>query len=302
LLNTWQVDAIDVVPGKYFPDPVRATEREITSVRQYWQDQGISLVGMQSLLFGTQGLNLFADSVIQQKMLNHLQAVSRIAARLGIPALVFGSPKNRDRQGLNDDLTLEIATDFFRRLGEVAQQEGVIFCLEPNPTCYGANFMTTSSEAASVVREVNHPAIKMQLDTGAITINQEDIHTILQRDADIIGHIHLSEPNLLPLGRSTANHADIANALNTVLPQFVATIEMLETKNELPDRGRRSIKLCHAVLSRLCRGSFMKWLILILGIASNASASVLIKMAMTPPRKLPSLAEPLAVLSTGRYG
>ncbi|QGY29751.1 EamA family transporter [Pantoea cypripedii] len=41
----------------------------------------------------------------------------------------------------------------------------------------------------------------------------------------------------------------------------------------------------------------MKWLILILGIASNASASVLIKMAMTPPRKLPSLAEPLAVLS-----
>ncbi|MDP2904288.1 MAG: SMR family transporter [Methylovulum sp.] len=33
----------------------------------------------------------------------------------------------------------------------------------------------------------------------------------------------------------------------------------------------------------------MKWLILILGIASNASASVLVKMAMMPPRKFPSL-------------
>jgi small multidrug resistance pump len=33
----------------------------------------------------------------------------------------------------------------------------------------------------------------------------------------------------------------------------------------------------------------MKWLILILGIASNASASVLVKMAMIPPRKFPSL-------------
>ena len=33
----------------------------------------------------------------------------------------------------------------------------------------------------------------------------------------------------------------------------------------------------------------MKWLILILGITSNASASVLIKMAMMPPRKFPSL-------------
>jgi len=33
----------------------------------------------------------------------------------------------------------------------------------------------------------------------------------------------------------------------------------------------------------------MKWLILILGIVSNASASVLVKMAMMPPRKFPTL-------------
>lgn len=41
----------------------------------------------------------------------------------------------------------------------------------------------------------------------------------------------------------------------------------------------------------------MKWLILILGIASNASASVLVKIAMMPPRKFPSLSEPIAALS-----
>lgn len=41
----------------------------------------------------------------------------------------------------------------------------------------------------------------------------------------------------------------------------------------------------------------MKWLILIIGIACNASASVLIKMAMMPPRKLPSLTAPLELLS-----
>ncbi|EOW5524452.1 multidrug transporter [Escherichia coli] len=41
----------------------------------------------------------------------------------------------------------------------------------------------------------------------------------------------------------------------------------------------------------------MKWLILILGIACNASASVLVKMAMMPPRKFPSLGDPLASLS-----
>jgi small multidrug resistance pump len=41
----------------------------------------------------------------------------------------------------------------------------------------------------------------------------------------------------------------------------------------------------------------VKWLILILGIASNASASVLVKMSMTPPRKFPSPSDPMGALS-----
>jgi len=41
----------------------------------------------------------------------------------------------------------------------------------------------------------------------------------------------------------------------------------------------------------------MKWLVLFLGVASNASASVLVKFAMMPPRKFPSFNEPMAALS-----
>ncbi len=40
----------------------------------------------------------------------------------------------------------------------------------------------------------------------------------------------------------------------------------------------------------------MKWLILIAGIAANPSASVLVKIAMMPPRQFPSLSEPLIAL------
>ncbi len=41
----------------------------------------------------------------------------------------------------------------------------------------------------------------------------------------------------------------------------------------------------------------MKWLILIMGIAANASASVLVKMAMMPPRQFPSLRDPWGAIS-----
>jgi multidrug transporter EmrE-like cation transporter len=45
----------------------------------------------------------------------------------------------------------------------------------------------------------------------------------------------------------------------------------------------------------------MQWLILVLGITANALASVLIKLAMMPPRKFPVLTDPLAALSNGPF-
>lgn len=41
----------------------------------------------------------------------------------------------------------------------------------------------------------------------------------------------------------------------------------------------------------------MKWLILLLGIASNASASVLIKIGLLPPHQLPSPGNPFALFT-----
>lgn len=41
----------------------------------------------------------------------------------------------------------------------------------------------------------------------------------------------------------------------------------------------------------------MKWIILLSGIASNALASVLVKFAVTPPRRFPSLSDPMAALT-----
>jgi multidrug transporter EmrE-like cation transporter len=41
----------------------------------------------------------------------------------------------------------------------------------------------------------------------------------------------------------------------------------------------------------------MKWIILICGIAANAGASVLVKKAMLPPHRLPTLHDPIAALT-----
>ena len=232
LLHGFGVDAIDVAPGKYFPYPAKATKEDIVRVKNWWSERGIEITGMQALLFGTTGLNVFGPQQAQDAMLQHLTAVCRIGAGLGAKLLVFGSPKNRNRTGLSDQQAMDVAVSFFRRLGDVAQSYGVVICLEPNPTCYGANFMTTSAETARVVKQIGHPAVRMQLDTGALTINGEDPTTVLQDFASLIGHVHASEPDLLPLGEGGTDHGTMAAALEQHLPDQVISIEMLATKNE----------------------------------------------------------------------
>ncbi len=232
LLNKHEVDSIDIAPGKYFPDPKIATAAEIIQVRDWWGNRGIAITGMQALLFGTTGLNLFGSDESQAAMLAQLEAVAQIASRLGATRLVFGSPKNRDRSALSDADAHRMAIAFFRRLGDIANQHGVMFCLEPNPPCYGANFMINSAETAGIVNAISHPAIRMQLDTGAVTINGEDVAQVINDYASLIGHVHASEPDLVTLGDGCTDHAAVAEQLRMHLPEQVVSIEMLPAKNE----------------------------------------------------------------------
>lgn len=232
LLEQHQIDAIDIAPGKYFSSPELATKTEIMAVKQWWHERGISIIGMQSLLFGTTGLNVFGDKASRLGLLARLQAIFRIAGILGATRLVFGSPCNRDRHSLSDQEATDSAIQFFQQAANYAADEGVLLCLEPNPVCYGANFMTNSQETALVVKAVNHPALRMQLDTGAITINQEDVAQVLNSYAALIGHVHASEPQLVPLGDNGTDHGQMAIALAQSLPKAIVTIEMLATGAE----------------------------------------------------------------------
>ena len=232
LLGKFGIDAIDVAPGKYFPEPANAKDKSIANVRKWWANQGIEITGMQALLFGTTGLNVFGDNKSQDALLEHMRAVCHIGAGLGATRLVFGSPKNRDRSGLSDTQALDQSVNFFRRLGDVAQQHGVIVCLEPNPIRYGANFMTSAEETAHVTTTVGHKAIQMQFDTGALTINGEFPETVLERNARLIGHVHASEPDLMPLGDGGTDHRLMHKALRHFIPQHVVSIEMVATKEE----------------------------------------------------------------------
>lgn len=212
ILNKHDVKYIDLAPSKYFKDLKKATITEIEQVKGIWRKHGISIYGMQSLMFGTKDLNLFGDNLVQSVMLDHLSSVCRIGELLDARYLVFGSPKNRDCSVVEDDKREDIALDFFYRLGEIAKHYNVTICLEPNPTLYGANFLTTTQDTYDFVCKLNHPNIRMQLDTGTMLVNNE-VASVIDHVKNMIGHVHLSQKHLTVLGDSCE---DIPNtAINT---------------------------------------------------------------------------------------
>lgn len=232
VLREESVNAIDIAPGKYFPDPAKTSDSALRHVRDMWKERGVEIVGMQALLFGTQGLNLFGDEATQDRMLDHLEAVCRIGDGVGARRLVFGSPKNRDRGQLKDAEVQTRAIDFFRRAGERAQRWNVILCLEPNPAVYGCNFMTHTLEAADLVRQIQHSAIRLQLDTGTLALNGEAPEATVLAVRDCVGHIHASDPHLATLGGCEDHHRVCAQALAKHLPGSLVTIEMVASKTE----------------------------------------------------------------------
>ncbi len=222
---------IDIAPGKYFPDFASATIEDISRVRCFWEKYGIKIIGMQSLFFGTKGLNLF-DKTSQSAMFSHLQAVRWIAAGLGVERMTFGSPRNRDRSGLTDAEADAIAKQFFR-CWSTKKLDGDVqprLLLEPNPTLYGANFLTTTDSATDFVKSLAEPLIGLQLDLGTVTVNGENPN-VIERAASVVGHIHVSEPRLVPVGTTDAPHALYATHLK-IVPAKYLTIEMVERDAE----------------------------------------------------------------------
>jgi sugar phosphate isomerase/epimerase len=231
LLRSNAVGFIDIAPAKYFDLNKSPDSTEIARVRGFWEKRGLRIWGMQALMFGST-LNLFGSSSDQEKMLERLERVCLIGREIGASQLVFGSPKNRVSAGLPAGEILVRARDFFNRLGSTAEDYGVTISLEPNPPVYGADFLVSSLETAHFVSALDHPAIKMQFDTGALILVGENPLDLLTTARSIVGHIHLSSPHLAPLDKSDMDWTSFFEAVRSMGSKFVPTIEMLTSGPE----------------------------------------------------------------------
>lgn len=187
-----QIEGLEIAPTRIFPEePYDKLKEAREYAKQLKEGYNLEVSSMQSIWYGRTE-NIFVGKVYQEVLLEYTKKAFEFAHAIGCKNLVFGCPKNRRISSKED---IEIAIDFFQRLGEIAINEETILALEGNPPIYNTNFMNTTKEAYEIVKRVGSDGVKLNYDLGTVIYNKEFVSEIIDM-MDEVNHVHISEPFL----------------------------------------------------------------------------------------------------------
>ncbi len=221
------VKKVEIAPTKRWDDPTKATKEQIREYVDWWKQYDIKVVAFQSMLFARPDLKIFESKELRDEASEYLSEFLRLAGDMGSKRLVFGSPKNRQR----DDMPLEqadkIATEFFTLLGTVAAEHNTMLCIEPNAPQYNCDYITTAKEGSALVRRINSPGFGLHLDAACMALAGDDIGASIRDNADMLEHFHVSAPMLDSVyDREDVDYDAAAQALRDINYNKVISIEM----------------------------------------------------------------------------
>ena len=219
-LQQEQIHGLEIAPTRIFPEtPYEYSDEASLWAKNLKNTYGLSISSMQSIWF-KRSENIFRSHEDRQALLEYTKQAIDFAAAIHCHNLVFGCPRNRS---MDEHSKIEYAFSFFHELGEYALSKNTVLALEPNPTIYNTNFINTTTEAISMIREVDSSGFLLNLDMGTVIYNQESLDLIAD-NLSCINHIHISEPRLV-LIQPRDLHRELANIITSDYHNYVS-IEM----------------------------------------------------------------------------
>lgn len=248
LFKQANITRLEIAPTRSFIGVENITSEMLTAEQIFWKENDISIVAMQSLLFGKPELQLFGSKVSRTALFEHLVKLYKVASILGATKLVFGSPKNRFvPEDLGQNKAWDLAVEFFNKAGEAANDFGVELCLEPNPTLYGCNFITNAADGLRLVRDVNSNGFKLHLDTACMTLSGDNVENSICDAGELLAHFHVSAPGLGPLEEYFVDHRASMAALQKINYNGSVSVEM---RQSLDSNSTKSIQSAISVVQK----------------------------------------------------
>lgn len=203
ILKHWGIQSIEIAPTKIKQwDKLNQDDLNLT----------LKPKSCQSFLYNTDIQNIFTQ---EEEFIHHCNKFIPLLSRSGIETIVFGCPSQRS----SPPNKLK-AISLFRKIGELCQQNNILFCIEPNSKQYNCKWLTNLKDTLAFIQEVNHPHIRINFDTGNY-IMEEDKY--LQENPDwkrilpFIGSIQISNENLKPITEQFLEQLKTLNIINFIV-------------------------------------------------------------------------------------
>ncbi len=137
-------------------------------------------------------LKAVGEEPMHDQIIAYADTAFRRAEMIGIKRVVFGSSGSRRiPEGFDRDLARGQFIDLLKKLGPVAQKYDVVIIIEPLNS-REVNFINTSLEGLSIVKETNHPNIQLLVDIFHMMRENEPPSNILEAEG-YIKHVHVAE-------------------------------------------------------------------------------------------------------------
>ena len=199
---------LEAAPGKFFAgDPYGTIKQAKIFAESLKASCGLEICSLQSIWYG-QRFRIVESAEARRRLLTQTQHVIELSDNIGCRNIVFGCPRNRAVDKPED---IPIVEDFLLKCADMADWFGIVIALEPNPTIYHTNFVNTTEQALALLKKLNHPALKLNLDFGTVIANHESLDWI-REDSAWIHHVHISEPNLVAI-REREEHKQLLHLL-----------------------------------------------------------------------------------------
>ncbi len=152
------------------------------------------------------------NPIVRRQVYDRLSALIKLAARFKA-SLIIGGVRGK-LSGERDQRKEQraVAIDTLRRYAAVAQDLGINLLLEPINR-YETNFINSSLDGLEFIEEIDHPAVRLLLDTFHMNIEEVDPCLAIRKAGNRLAYVHFADNNRLAPGQGHINFPAIIQTL-----------------------------------------------------------------------------------------
>lgn len=248
-------DGIELAPytvGGDQPHLLAAQARQ--ALRRAAADHGLVFTSLHWLLVKPEGLSITsADKGTREKTIDVMRRLIGLAADLGAPVLVHGSPAQRRLPDNGAEEARRRGIDALAEAARAAEAAGVAYCIEALAPP-AANFVTSMAEAAAIVREIGSPAFRAMIDASACAVNEaESLEAVVERwlPTGLIAHVQVNDRNRRGPGQGSDRFAPFFAALKRHGYAGHVAVEPFDYVPDGPAAAARAIGYVRGILEAL---------------------------------------------------